>query len=173
MDDLKLKLLNESQEAEGELSTRAWSALDDLVRMQSAAVIAQQAGGSCYSFVVPAGMGGSGWWITLQRDGSRQQSSGDDKENGDHGAWQMRLTSLHLPHGDMEIRIRQTSTVGVAITLMTRKAELAARFEGGVPELSSRLELAGLSLSSWAVGEPEEASDMAQAQVGQFAQARA
>jgi hypothetical protein len=173
VDDLKLKLLSESQGAEGELSTRAWSALDDLVRMQSAAVIAQQAGGSCYSFVVPAGADGSGWWITMQRDASQQQSSGDDEDAAQEGPWQMRLTSLHLPHGDMEIRIRQTSTVGVAITLMTRRAELAERFESGVPELSSRLELAGLNLSSWNVGDPDEAGDRAQTTVGQFAQARA
>jgi hypothetical protein len=172
-EDLKRQVLFESQGEEPELSGAAWSALDDLVRMQSAATIAQQAGGTCYSFVVPTGHGGEGWWITLQRNPAREQSADDDGDAGENSAWQMRLTSLHLPHGDLEIRIRQTSEAGVAITLMTRKAELAERFEGGVPELSSRLELAGLSLSSWTIADPDEIGEAAASPVGQFAQARA
>jgi hypothetical protein len=172
-DDLKRQVLFESQGEEVELSGAAWSALDDLVRMQSAAAIAQQAGGTCYSFVVPSGLGGEGWWITLQRNPASEQSADEDGDAGENDAWQMRLTSLHLPHGDLEIRIRQTSEAGVAITLMTRKAELAERFEGGVPELSSRLELAGLSLSSWTIADPDEIGEAAQSPVGQFAQARA
>lgn len=172
-DDLKRQMLVESQGEEIELSGPAWSALDDLVRLQSAAVIAQQAGGTCYSFVVPSGHGGEGWWITLQRNPAREQSTDDEDDAAANGAWQMRLTSLHLPHGDMEIRIRQTSQVGVAVTLMTTKPELAEHLEGGVPELSSRLELAGLSLSSWTIADPDEAGEAAQSTVGQFAQARA
>ena len=172
-DDLKRQVLFESQGEELELSGTAWSALDDLVRMQSAATIAQQAGGTCYSFVVPTGHGGEGWWITLQRNPDREQSAQDEDDAAANGGWQMRLTSLHLPHGDLEIRIRQTSEAGVAVTLMTRKAEVAERFEGGVPELSSRLELAGLSLSSWTIADPDEAGESAQSPVGQFAQARA
>jgi len=172
-DDLKRQVLFESQGEELELSGPAWSALDDLVRMQSAATIAQQAGGTCYSFVVPTGHGGEGWWITLQRNPAREQSADEEDDAAANGGWQMRLTSLHLPHGDLEIRIRQTSEAGVAVTLMTRKAEVAERFEGGVPELASRLELAGLSLSSWIVADPDEAGESAQSPVGQFAQARA
>ena len=172
-EDLKRQILMEIQGEDAELANAAWSALDDVVRLQSAAVLAQQTGGTCYSFLVPGGPGGEGWWITLQRDRSREHSPDSQEDAPEDGLWQMRLTSVHLPRGDMEIRVRQTSAVGVAVTLMTRRAELAQRFENGVAELSSRLELAGLSLSSWAVGDLDDAGNTAPSRVGQFSEARA
>lgn len=156
--DLKRRLLEiiEARQA-GANSAEAWAALDDLVGLQSAATAAHHSGGTCYSFLMPMPDGLGGWWITLQRDatnGRLDYSGGDGRKEGE-GAWRTRLVGISLPFGDIDIRIEQMGVSGIGVTVLTDTADERSRWEESRAELARRLQDAGMSLSRWAVIDPQ------------------
>ncbi|MFM8480459.1 MAG: hypothetical protein ACKOCF_04590 [Gammaproteobacteria bacterium] len=156
--DLKRRLLEiiEARQA-GANSAEAWAALDDLVGLQSAATAAHHSGGTCYSFLMPMPDGLGGWWITMQRDaanGRMDYSGGDGRQEGE-GPWRTRLVGISLPFGDIDIRIEQMGVFGIGVTVLTDTADERSRWEESRAELARRLQEAGLSLSRWAVIDPQ------------------
>ncbi|MFM8845812.1 MAG: hypothetical protein ACKOGN_07925 [Gammaproteobacteria bacterium] len=156
--DLKRRLLEiiEARQA-GANSAEAWAALDDLVGLQSAATAAHRSGGTCYSFLMPMPDGLGGWWITMQRDaanGRMDYSGGDGRQEGE-GPWRTRLVGISLPFGDIDIRIEQMGVFGIGVTVLTDTADERSRWEESRAELARRLQEAGLSLSRWAVIDPQ------------------
>lgn len=159
MADLKRRLLEYIEtRREGPAAVNAWSALDDLVGLQSAATAASRSGGTVYSFVFPSPDGLGGWWITLQQDSSGKPldySGGDGRRDDQQRPWRTRLVGVSLPFGDIDIRIEQVGRSGVGITVLTDTADQQARWEESKAELSRRLQGAGLELARWSVIEPQ------------------
>ena len=142
--DLKRQILDFiERHPRGERVREAWAALDDMVSLQSAATLAHQSGGACYSFVLPATDGLGAWWLTLQQD-PRRIHPDDQKKRGDEGGeeapWRMRLCGISLPMGDVDIRIEQVGKLGVGITLLTAEASRIEQWESARGELARRLE---------------------------------
>jgi hypothetical protein len=134
----------------------AWAALDELVGFQSAANVAHQAGGCCYSFVLPAPDGLGAWWIVFQQDPRRVR---DDEARGgqrddQEPPWRIRLSGIELPDGNIDIRLEQVGAAGVSVTLLTPRADRATHWESARQELARRFEEAGLELARWAVLDP-------------------
>jgi len=157
--DLKRRLLEfiESRRA-GPESAAAWSALDDLVGLQSAATAASRSGGTVFSFVFPSPDGFGGWWITLQQDPTEKSldySEGDGRRDDRQKPWRTRLVGVSLPFGDIDIRIEQVGRSGVGVTVLTDTADQQARWEESKDELARRLRGAGLELARWSVIEPQ------------------
>ena len=159
MADLKRQLLEFIQlRREGAESANAWSALDDLVGLQSAATAASRSGGTVFSFVFPSPDGLGGWWITLQQDTTQKPldySGGDGRRDDDQRPWRTRLVGVSLPFGDIDIRIEQVGRSGVGIMVLTDTADQQARWEESKVELARRLQGAGLELKRWSVIEPQ------------------
>ncbi len=159
MADLKRRLL-EIIEAhrDGPESASAWSALDDLVGLQSAATAASRSGGTMFSFVFPAPDGQGGWWITLQQDPAGKPldySGGDGRRDDQQRPWRTRLVGVALPFGDIDIRIEQVGRAAIGVTVLTDTAEQQTRWEESKAELARRLRGAGLELARWSVIEPQ------------------
>ena len=157
--DLKRRLL-ESIEArrDGASSAEAWSALDELVGLQSAATVANRSGGTVYSFVSPSPDGLGGWWITVQQDpadDSLDHAGGDGRRHDQQRPWRTRLVGVSLPFGDIDIRIEQIGRSGVGVTVLTETADERPRWDESKEELSRRLRDAGLELARWSVIEPQ------------------
>lgn len=157
--DLKRRLLEFiASRREGPATEGAWSALDDLVGLQSAATAASRGGGIVYSFLFPAPDGVGGWWITLQQDSPGRASDhegGDGRRHDRQRPWRTRLVGVSLPFGDIDIRIEQVGRAGVAVTVLTDTAGRQAHWEESKAELSRRLRGAGLELARWSVIEPQ------------------
>ena len=144
---------------DGPAATQAWSALDDLVGLQSAATAANRSGGSVFSFVFPSPDGLGGWWITLDQSPPQKPldySGGDGRRDDTPQPWRMRLVGISLPFGDIDIRIEQVGRVGIGITVLTDTANQQTRWDESKNELSRRLRDAGLDLTRWAVIEPQQ-----------------
>ena len=159
MADLKRRLL-EIIEArrDGPESASAWSALDDLVGLQSAATAASRSGGTVFSFIFPSPDGQGGWWITLQQDPagkSLDYSGGDGRRDDQQRPWRTRLVGVSLPFGDIDIRIEQVGRAGIGVTVLTDTADQQTRWEESKTELARRLRGAGLELARWSVIEPQ------------------
>ncbi len=156
--DLKRRLLEIIEARQnGANSAEAWAALDDLVGLQSAATAAHHSGGNCYSFLMPMPDGLGGWWITLQRDatnGRLDYSGGDGRKEGE-GPWRTRLVGISLPFGDIDIRIEQMGVSRIGVTVLTDTADERGRWEESRAELARRLQDAGMTLSRWAVIDPQ------------------
>jgi hypothetical protein len=134
----------------------AWAALDELVGFQSAANVAHQAGGCCYSFVLPAPDGLGAWWVVFQQDPRRVR---DDETRGgqrddQEPPWRIRLSGIELPDGNIDIRLEQVGAAGVSVTLLTPRADRATHWESARQELARRFEEAGLELARWSVLDP-------------------
>lgn len=83
VNDMKRQLLDSIYRQPAAQSIQdAWAALDELVGFQSAANVAHQAGGCCYSFVLPAPDGLGAWWVVFQQDPRRVR---DDETRGGSG----------------------------------------------------------------------------------------
>ena len=132
-------------------SEEAWAALDDLVALQSAASAAQQAGGACFSFMLPSPEGAGAWWITLQQDPRRvrEDESNKNSEGERQPPWRVRITGVSLPMGDIDIRIEQVGRTAIGVTMLTDDPERASRWEAARGELERRLGDAGLELARW------------------------
>jgi hypothetical protein len=160
MADLKRRLLEIiDTRREGPASSKAWSALDDLVGLQSAATAANRSGGSVFSFVFPSPDGLGGWWITLDQSPPQKPldySGGDGRRDDANQPWRMRLVGISLPFGDIDIRIEQVGRAGIGITVLTDTANQQTRWDESKIELSRRLRDAGLDLSRWSVIEPQQ-----------------
>lgn len=157
--DLKRRLLEIIEAHRGSAAAaEAWSALDDLVGLQSAATAAHRSGGTCFSFLMPAPDGVGGWWITLQRDRESPDldySAGDGRRDRASRPWRTRLVGMSLPFGHIDIRIEQIGDSGVGVTVLTDTADQHVRWEESRAELARRLEQAELSLSRWSVMAPQ------------------
>lgn len=155
--DVKRQLLDSIyRQPAGSSIQEAWAALDELVGFQSAANVAHQAGGCCYSFVLPAPDGLGAWWIVFQQDPRRVR---DDESRGgqrdDHEPpWRIRLSGIELPEGNIDIRLEQVGAAGVSVTLLTPRADRATHWESARQELARRFEEAGLELARWSVLDP-------------------
>jgi hypothetical protein len=155
--DVKRQLLDSIYRQPAGLSIQdAWAALDELVGFQSAANVAHQAGGFCYSFVLPAPDGLGAWWIVFQQDPRRVR---DDEARGgqrddQEPPWRIRLSGIELPEGNIDIRLEQVGAAGVSVTLLTPRADRATHWESARQELARRFEEAGLELARWAVLDP-------------------
>lgn len=158
--DLKRRLLEIIEtHRDGPAATQAWSALDDLVGLQSAATAANRSGGSVFSFVFPSPDGLGGWWITLDQSPPQKPldySGGDGRRDDAPQPWRMRLVGISLPFGDIDIRIEQVGRVGIGITVLTDTANQQTRWDESKNELSRRLRDAGLDLTKWSVIEPQQ-----------------
>ena len=161
--DLKRRLLEIiDTRREGAAVAKAWSALDDLVGLQSAATAANRSGGAVFSFVFPSPDGLGGWWITLDQSPTQKSldySGGDGRQDDTRQPWRMRLVGISLPFGDIDIRIEQVGRAGVGITVLTDTANEQTRWDESKSELSRRLRDAGLDLARWSVIEPQHATD--------------
>lgn len=158
--DLKRRLLEfiASRGGESPATEGAWSALDDLVGLQSAATAASKGGGIVYSFLFPGPDGVGGWWITLQQDSPKKtldHEGSDGRHHDRQRPWRTRLVGVSLSFGDIDIRIEQVGRAGVAVTVLTDTAGRQARWEESKVELSRRLRGAGLELARWSVIEPQ------------------
>jgi hypothetical protein len=152
----------------------ALHALDDLTKLQGAAMVAHRLGGACYSFVVPAPDQQGAWWITLSCDPpklplvrERQGKADDDQQSSSDTQtprWQVRLGGINLPFGDIDIRIDQYQQQSLGVTVVTPDQAQARRLNGHRPELSQSLEQAGLNLSQFEVLDRKE-DRVAQAEV--------
>ena len=155
--DMKRQLLDSIyRQPAGQSIQDAWAALDELVGFQSAANVAHQAGGCCYSFVLPAPDGLGAWWIVFQQDPRRVR---DDEARGDQRddqepPWRIRLSGIELPEGNIDIRLEQVGAAGVSVTLFTPRADRATHWESARQELARRFEEAGLELARWSVLDP-------------------
>jgi len=153
--DLKRQLLNVIDlQPRTAAAQAAWAALDELVGFQSAANMAHQTGGCCYSFVMPAPDGLGAWWVIFQQDPRRLRDEGgaagrdaDEREP----PWRIRLSGIELPGGRIDIRLEQVGETGVAVTLTTPQADRTAHWETARAELARRFEEAGLELARWSV----------------------
>jgi hypothetical protein len=158
--DVKRRLLEIiDTRRDGPAATQAWSALDDLVGLQSAATAANRSGGSVFSFVFPSPDGLGGWWITLDQSSPQNPldySGGDGRRDDTSQPWRMRLVGISLPFGDIDIRIEQMGRVGIGITVLTDTANQQTRWDESKNELSRRLRDAGLDLARWSVIEPQQ-----------------
>ena len=158
--DLKRRLLEIiDTRREGSAAAKAWSALDDLVGLQSAATTANRSGGAVLSFVFPSPDGLGGWWITLDQSPPQKSldySGGDGRRDDAQQPWQMRLVGISLPFGEIDIRIEQVGRARVGITVLTDTANQQTRWDESKSELSRRLRDAGLNLSRWSVIEPQQ-----------------
>ncbi|MBM4232238.1 MAG: hypothetical protein FJ184_16180 [Gammaproteobacteria bacterium] len=158
--DLKRRLLEIIEtRREGPAAAKAWSALDDLVGLQSAATTANRSGGAVFSFVFPSPDGLGGWWITLDHSSPQKPldySGGDGRGDDTHQPWRMRLVGISLPFGDIDVRIEQVGRSGVGITVLTDTANQQMHWDESKTELSRRLRDAGLNLSRWSVIEPQQ-----------------
>ncbi len=155
--DIKRQLLDSIyRQPVGQSIQDAWAALDELVGFQSAANVAHQAGGCCYSFVLPAPDGLGAWWVIFQQDPRRvrdDEGRGAQRDDQDP-PWRIRLSGIELPEGNIDIRLEQVGTSGVSVTLLTPRADRATHWESARQELSRRFEEAGLELARWAVLDP-------------------
>ncbi|MEN9527771.1 MAG: hypothetical protein RLY56_1722 [Pseudomonadota bacterium] len=155
--DIKRQLLDSIyRQPVGQSIQDAWAALDELVGFQSAANVAHQAGGCCYSFVLPAPDGLGAWWVVFQQDPRRvrdDEGRGAQRDDQDP-PWRIRLSGIELPEGNIDIRLEQVGTSGVSVTLLTPRADRATHWESARQELSRRFEEAGLELARWAVLDP-------------------
>lgn len=155
--DLKRQLLDSIYRQPATQSIQdAWAALDELVGFQSAANVAHQAGGCCYSFVLPAPDGLGAWWIVFQQDPRRVRDDevrGGQQDDQDP-PWRIRLSGIELPEGNIDIRLEQVGTSGVSVTLLTPRADRATHWESARQELARRFEEAGLELARWSVLDP-------------------
>ncbi len=155
--DVKRQLLDSIyRQPAGQSIQDAWAALDELVGFQSAANVAHQAGGCCYSFVLPAPDGLGAWWVVFQQDPRRVR---DDEARGDQRddqepPWRIRLSGIELPEGNIDIRLEQVGTAGVSVTLLTPRAVRATHWESARQELARRFQEAGLELARWSVLDP-------------------
>ncbi len=155
--DVKRQLLDSIyRQPAGQSIQDAWAALDELVGFQSAANVAHQAGGCCYSFVLPAPDGLGAWWVVFQQDPRRVR---DDETRGDQRddqepPWRIRLSGIELPEGNIDIRLEQVGTAGVSVTLLTPRADRAMHWESARQELARRFREAGLELARWSVIDP-------------------
>ncbi len=155
--DVKRQLLDSIyRQPAGQSIQDAWAALDELVGFQSAANVAHQAGGCCYSFVLPAPDGLGAWWVVFQQDPRRVR---DDEARGDQRddqepPWRIRLSGIELPEGNIDIRLEQVGTAGVSVTLLTPRADRATHWESARQELARRFQEAGLELARWSVLDP-------------------
>jgi len=164
--DLKRKLLAFIESHPGPESETAWAALDDLVNLQGAAALAQQAGGVCYSFLLPLPEGKGGWWVTFQQDPKTTQDfndpavdeDGQTSKNDRPAPWRIRLAGISLPMGEIDIRIDQMGTIGVGVTVLTPQALRVSYWDDSREDLAKRLQESGLELTRWRVidmqGEP-------------------
>jgi hypothetical protein len=174
--DLKRQILDFiERHPRGERVREAWAALDDMVSLQSAATLAHQSGGACYSFVLPAPDGLGAWWLTLQQD-PRRIHPDDQKKRGEDEAeqapWRMRLCGISLPMGEVDIRIEQVGRSGVGITLLTAEASRIEQWESAKGELARRLEGAGLELARWAVIRADEDEGPPESEPGRLKEIR-
>ncbi len=155
--DVKRQLLDSIyRQPAGQSIQDAWAALDELVGFQSAANVAHQAGGCCYSFILPAPDGLGAWWVVFQQDPRRVR---DDEARGDQRdaqepPWRIRLSGIELPEGNIDIRLEQVGTAGVSVTLLTPRADRATHWESARQELARRFQEAGLELARWSVLDP-------------------
>ena len=155
--DVKRQLLDSIyRQPAGQSIQDAWAALDELVGFQSAANVAHQAGGCCYSFILPAPDGLGAWWVVFQQDPRRVR---DDEARGDQRddqepPWRIRLSGIELPEGNIDIRLEQVGTAGVSVTLLTPRADRAMHWESARQELARRFQEAGLELARWSVLDP-------------------
>lgn len=153
--DLKKQLLEQIERGSASAqSEEAWAALDDLVALQSAATAAQQAGGACYSFMLPSPDGAGAWWVTLQQDPRQvreDESNKNHQEDERQPPWRIRITGVSLPMGDIDIRIEQVGRYGIGVTMLTEDPARAAHWEASRGELERRLQGAGLELARWNV----------------------
>lgn len=158
VNDVKRQLLDlVYRQPQSAATQEAWAALDELVGFQSAATVAHQAGGCCYSFALPAPDGLGAWWVVFQQDPRRVRDEGAasrDPEGGKEPPWRIRLTGISLPDGNLDIRLEQVGETGVAVTLLTAKADRASYWESARDELSKRFEESGLELARWSVIDP-------------------
>lgn len=158
--DLKRRLLEHIEACrEGATSENAWSALDELVGLQSAATAANRSGGTVLSFVAPSPEGQGGWWITLQRDpldGSPDPEGGDGRRYDRPRPWRTRLVGVSLPFGDIDIRIEQIGRRGIGVTVLTDTADQREKWAESEQELLRRLRDADLELIRWSVVEPQQ-----------------
>lgn len=60
-----------------------------------------------------------------------------------------------MPFGDIDIRIEQMGVSGIGVTVLTDTADERSRWEESRAELARRLQDAGMSLSRWAVIDPQ------------------
>jgi len=170
--DLKRQLLNFiDMQPRTAGAHSAWAALDELVGMQSAANLAHQAGGCCYSFVLPAPDGLGAWWIIFQQDPRRLRDEGgnggrdsDEREP----PWRIRLSGIELPGGRIDIRLEQVGESGVAVTLTTPQADRTTHWEAARAELARRFAEAGLELARWSVLDPAADKSIPAAVPGQL-----
>jgi hypothetical protein len=157
VNDMKRQLLDSIYRQPAAQSIQdAWAALDELVGFQSAANVAHQAGGCCYSFVLPAPDGLGAWWVVFQQDPRRVR---DDETRGgqrddQEPPWRIRLSGIELPDGNIDIRLEQVGAAGVSVTLLTPRADRATHWESARQELARRFEEAGLELARWSVLDP-------------------
>ncbi len=155
--DVKRQLLDSIyRQPVGQSIQDAWAALDELVGFQSAANVAHQAGGCCYSFVLPAPEGLGAWWIVFQQDPRlvRDDRGRGEQREDQEPPWRIRLSGIELPEGNIDIRLEQVGTSGVSVTLLTPRADRATHWESARQELSRRFEEAGLELARWTVLDP-------------------
>lgn len=153
--DLKKQLLEKIEGGDAAAhSEEIWAALDDLVALQSAATAAQQAGGACYSFMLPSPDGAGAWWVTMQQDPRqvREDESNKNKpEDERQPPWRIRITGVSLPMGNVDIRIEQVGQLGIGVTMLTEDSSRASHWEASRGELERRLKDAGLELARWNV----------------------
>ncbi len=155
--DVKRQLLDSIyRQPAGQSIQDAWAALDELVGFQSAANVAHQSGGCCYSFVLPAPDGLGAWWVVFQQDPRRvrdDEAPGDQRDDQEP-PWRIRLSGIELPEGNIDIRLEQVGTAGVSVTLLTPRADRATHWESARQELARRFQEAGLELARWSVLDP-------------------
>jgi len=149
------------QELQEAMRQDALSALDDLISLQGAAVVAHRLGGACYSFVMPAPDQQGSWWMTLTLDPPKQplvRAKQHKEDSEDHASqeerssrWQVKLGGIDLPFGDLDIRIDQYQNQSLSVTLVTPDEGQAKRLASHRGELADSLDQAGLSLSQFEV----------------------
>lgn len=158
VNDVKRQLLDLiSRQPHSAATQEAWAVLDELVGLQSAATVAHQAGGCCYSFALPAPDGLGVWWVVFQQDPRRVREEGAtsrDQEGAKEPPWRIRLTGISLPDGNLDIRLEQVGEIGISVTLLTAKADRASYWESARQELVRRFEESGLELARWSVIDP-------------------
>lgn len=152
--------------AQENMRHEALDALDDLTKLQGAAMVAHRLGGSCYSFVLPAPDQQGSWWMTLTIDPPRQHLIQEKQPKSDEGhtpseeraspRWQVRLGGIDLPFGDLDIRIDQYQHQQLGVTLVTPDDGQAQRLNSHRAELSESLTQAGLNLSQFEVLDRKE-----------------
>ena len=155
--DVKRQVLEELAATGPQDAEDALTALDDLLRLQCAASLAREAGGSCYSFVLPGEGGQGAFWITLHQDARREGSAQDPPEPGE-GEWNIEITCVDLPVGPLSVRLRRQAGNQLGVTVFAEDRE---RIEAGKPQLIEGLHKVGLRLGSWAVLDAKMAPESA------------